>query len=47
MPLAMKSTADAKAYIDYHLDWLHAAVRLAIEPDGGAVRPNLAPGGRG
>ncbi len=31
---------DARAYIDYHLDWLHAAVHMATTPSGGAVREN-------
>ena len=35
---------DAKGYIDYHLDWLHAAVALAREPDGPSIRPNRVPG---
>jgi hypothetical protein len=31
---------DAKCYIDYHLDWLHAAVELIRYPAAGPVRPN-------
>ena len=34
----------ARAYIDYHLDWLHAAVHIATNPGGGPVWPNSVPG---
>jgi hypothetical protein len=34
----------AKGYIDYHIDWLHAAVLLARDPGGPMPRPNWKPG---
>jgi len=35
--------ADAKAYIDYHLDWLHAAVILSQQTPSGDRWPNKTP----
>lgn len=35
---------EARGYLDYHIDWLHAAVLLARDPDSGLNRPNWEPG---
>ena len=31
---------DAKGFVDYHMDWLHAAVLMAREPTAGTIRAN-------
>ena len=31
---------DAKGFVDYHMDWLHAAVLMAREPTAGTIHPN-------
>ena len=42
--LGIEIPADAKGYIDYHLDWIHAAVFLASRNAGDGPHDNLRPG---
>ncbi len=42
--LGIKVPADAKGYIDYHLDWIHAAIMLAGNGGAAGPHPNRRPG---